>query len=228
MGIEDDLNLQVREILRAQWETREGRVVPAPESTRQTNDAVKLEGVVLYADMASSTALVQAWQPWFAAAMYKVFLRCCARIVRSEEGTITSYDGDRIMAVFIGAAKSTQAARCALKINHAVKRVINPAVAERFPQSPYEMGHSVGVDTSPLFVANAGIRGDNDLVWVGRSANWAAKLSDLPPSHPSRITRDVYDTMADVVKNSSDGRPMWEATTWNGNRIFQSNWIWRP
>ena len=36
---------------------------------------------------------------------------------------------------------------------------------------------SVGIDTSELFVARTGIRRANDLVWVGRAANHAAKLS---------------------------------------------------
>ena len=33
----------------------------------------------------------------------------------------------------------------------------------------------LGIDTSKLFVARTGIRKSNDLVWVGRAANYAAK-----------------------------------------------------
>jgi class 3 adenylate cyclase len=51
----------------------------------------------------------------FAAEIYKTFLHCAAKIIRSEDGVITAYDGDRIMAVFIGNAKNTSAVRAALK-----------------------------------------------------------------------------------------------------------------
>ena len=82
------------------------------------------------------------------------------------------------MAVFIGDAKNSSAARAALKVNFAVQKVINPAIQERYPSEGYTIKHVVGIDTSHLFVARTGIRGGaNDLVWVGRAANYAAKLS---------------------------------------------------
>ena len=64
--------------------------------------AVKIEGTVLYADLDSSTNLVDEYKPQFAAEMYKTYLHCAAKIIRSEGGTITSYDWDRIMAVYVG------------------------------------------------------------------------------------------------------------------------------
>ena len=53
------------------------------------------------------------------------------------------------------------------------------------------MTQSVGIDTCELFIARTGIRGSNDLVWVGHAANYAAKLSDRR-GPPSQITEDVY------------------------------------
>ena len=63
------------------------------------NDAVKLEGTVLYADLDDSTKLVDTMSPEFAAEVYKSYLVCAARIIRDQGGVITAYDGDRIMAV---------------------------------------------------------------------------------------------------------------------------------
>jgi class 3 adenylate cyclase len=89
--------------------------------------------------------------------------------------------------------------------------------------------HVVGIDTSNLFVAKTGVRGANDLVWVGRAANYAAKLATLPDSYQTYITKEVYESMIADVKVSTDGRQMWEAVRWNtfDNRIiYQSNWWW--
>jgi class 3 adenylate cyclase len=66
------------------------------------NDAVKLSATVLYADLADSTKLVDGHTKQFSAEIYKTFLHCAAKIIRSEDGVITAYDGDRVMAVFIG------------------------------------------------------------------------------------------------------------------------------
>lgn len=49
-----------------------------------------------------STVLVDTNTDFVAAEFYKTFLHCAAKIIRSEDGAITSYDGDRVMAVYIG------------------------------------------------------------------------------------------------------------------------------
>ena len=98
MALGDDLKEAVEQVLQNVWSTRTGSVVPEAEDLRLGNDAVKLEGTVLYADLDESTQLVDSYQAAFAAEIYKCFLACAARIIRSEGGEITSYDGDRIMA----------------------------------------------------------------------------------------------------------------------------------
>ena len=133
------------------------------------------------------------------------------------------------MAVYIGDLKNTRAVRSALKINYAVSYIVNPAHNAVYKESVYALKHVVGVDTSPLFVAKTGVRGANDLVWVGRAANYAAKLAALPDSYQTYITKEVYDAMIEDVKVAKDGRKMWEAVRWNtfDNRIiYQSNWWW--
>jgi class 3 adenylate cyclase len=116
--------------------------------------------------------------------MYKTFLHCAAKIIRSEGVVVTAYVGDRVMAVYLGNHKNTSAVRSALKIHYAVGSLINPAQQSAY-STDYTLKHVVGIDTSNLFAAKTGVRGANDLVWVGRAANYAAKLSALPDSHPT-------------------------------------------
>lgn len=230
MALSEDLTGEVKNIFATSWQERDGQKVPEAADVRLGNDAVKLQATVLYADLAESTNLVDKHKASFAAEVYKSYLHCASKIISAEGGVITAFDGDRVMAVFIGKNKNTSAARCALKINHAVVKIINPAIKAEFPKSEYTLKHSVGVDTSTLFVARTGIRGSNDLVWVGRAANYAAKLCALRQStYASYITADVFKVMLEKVKSSS-GRPMWEATKWEekGITVYRSSWIWRP
>lgn len=229
MTLADDLKGKVKEIFRSQWTTRDGSVVPESEDIGLGNDAVKLDAVTLYADLVESTELVSTHLRPFAAEVYKAYLHCAAKIIRAEGGAITAYDGDRIMAVFLGDSKNTSAVRCALKINHAVQKIINPALADQYPSKGHTVRQVIGIDASDLFVARTGIRGSNDLVWVGPSANYAAKLCSLRESaYASYITGRVYDRMADDVKKSSDGRDIWEQRTWTAMKmtIYRSSWTW--
>lgn len=231
MALSDELRDEVAAVFRARWTTRDGLVVPESDDVRLGNDAVKLDATVLYADLAESTALVDRKKDTFAAEVYKTYLLCAARVIRGEGGEITAYDGDRVMAVFVGDTKNTSAVRCALKINYAVQMIINPTLRECYPASSYVVRQAVGVDTSPLFVARTGIRGSNDLVWVGRAANYAAKLCGLrADGYATWITGTVYDRMLDTAKYSSDGRNMWEERRWtarDGLRVYRSSWRWK-
>lgn len=227
MSLEDDLIIKVSDIFSQQWTERQGQVVPSPDTIKLSNDAVKLNGVVLYADMSESTKLVDTKEPFFAAEIYKAFLHCAARIIRSEGGEITAYDGDRIMAVFLGDYKNSSATRAALKINYARVEIINPSIRDQYENTTYAVNHTVGIDASELYVANTGMRGAKDLVWVGKSANHAAKLCSLPNTHQTRITSNVYNKLPKGLKTSGN-EPMWDRMNWTDmdRTIYRSNWRW--
>jgi hypothetical protein len=68
-----------------------------------------------------------------------------------------------------------------------------------------------------------GIRGANDLVWVGRAANYAAKLSSISEQPFSTfISEEIYDHMHDSVK-FTNGTNMWEKRTWLGKTVYASS-----
>lgn len=231
MALKEEIEDRVRSIFQSRWTVRPGQVVPEPEDVGLTNDAVAFDGAtVLYADLSGSTRLVDAESREFAAEVYKSYLYAAARIINSEDGAVTAYDGDRIMALFLGRSKSTSAVRCALKINFAVAHIINPALATQYPATEYRIQQVVGIDTSSIMAARTGARGDNDLVWVGRAANHAAKLTELPAEFPTRITGDVFDALAEDLKTGGNPRrSMWEERSWTamgGRRIYRSRWSW--
>jgi class 3 adenylate cyclase len=227
----DDLKSDVSKCFKEQWSIRDGQVVPTDDSLRLSNDAIKLDATVLYADLADSTQLVDGHEPAFAAEIYKTFLMCSARIIRSEGGEVTAYDGDRIMAVYIGELKNTRAAKTALKINYAAQEIIMPALKQQYPQSSYVLNHVVGIDTSSLHIARTGVRGANDLVWVGRAANHAAKLSANPETYRTYVSKDVYDRIHESAKFVGASKEnMWQAIAWrnlDGRTIYGSTWRWR-
>ncbi|MGO9837693.1 MAG: adenylate/guanylate cyclase domain-containing protein, partial [Polyangiaceae bacterium] len=147
MGLKEDLEKEVTQIFTpsTSWSERNGQQVPEPEDLKLGNEAVKLDATVLYADMSESTKLVDGYRPWFAAEVYKAYLTCAARLIREHGGTITAYDGDRIMAVFIGDYKNSSAAIAALKLNHAVMNIINPVMTNKFSDVTFKLSHVVGI-----------------------------------------------------------------------------------
>src|SRR5438132_13484882 len=97
MGLKQELVSEVDAIFNIEFKERDGRNVPEAEDVKLGNDAVKLDGTVLYADLADSTDLVKKYHSWFAAEVYKAYLHCACKIIRQYHGVITAFDGDRVM-----------------------------------------------------------------------------------------------------------------------------------
>lgn len=231
MKTAQDIIAEVKSIFATKWQTRKGTKVPEPEDVKLGNDAVQLDGTVLYADMADSTGLVNGHKDWFAAEVYKAYLVAACHIIRNNAGVITAFDGDRVMAVFIGDRKNSAAAIAALQLSWVVIET-NSALKLAYPSSSFQLQHSVGIDTSDLFVAKTGIRNSNDLVWVGRAANYAAKLSgESDPGYSTFITEPVFSMLSDDAKyGGNPKRLMWEKAHWQTRNltIYKSNWNWKP
>jgi len=229
MTIQNDIQSQTKKILAEKWSVRDGRIVPSPNDLGLGNDAVKLEdAVVLYADINGSTKMVdeKIWQ--FSAKVYKVYLDAAARLIKSYSGVITAYDGDRIMGIFIGENRNTRAVRTALNLNWAVNKVINPAIKDVY-NTDFGLRHIIGIDRSDLYAARTGVRGDNDIVWVGRAANHAAKLTSFA-GKSIWISEAVFNNCAETYK-SYNSQNVWTRENWTpmGNRlIYGSNWTWVP
>lgn len=231
MALADEIETQASKIFADAWTLRNGQVVPEPSDLKLGNDAVAFEtATILYADLTGSTALVNntAWQT--AAEIYKAYLYAAAKIIKNEGGAITSYDGDRVMGVFIGENQSTQAVRAGMKINYAVQSILNPAFKRQYKSSDFVIKQVVGIDVSPIRTARTGVRGGNDLVWVGRAANFAAKLTEIKLEERTWITKSVYDRMNDSVKKSGADVNYWKSYKWSQNAdhpIYGSKYVWQ-
>lgn len=212
--LSDSLIDRVGSIIHHKWETVNGRVVPDTDKITNSNIAVKLNATILYADLAESTQLVEDYKWWFAGEIYKCYLECASRIIKNDNADIVAYDGDRVMAIYLGDDKEDRAVRTALKIQGAVQTIINPRIKEVFKNNNYRVNHSVSIDSSEIYAAKIGVRGNSDIVWIGKAANRAAKLGSERKNNKSIIiTKKVYDNLSEQNKYS-EKKNMWVSFFW--------------
>ncbi len=229
MSVADDIKMNAAATFGKQWTVRDGLVVPAATDLKMTNDAVRFEtATILYADLDGSTDLVGGKKWEFAGEVYKTFLYAASRLIRKHGGAIISYDGDRVMGIFISKQQRNEAASCALEINYAVKNVVQTELNKRWT-TDFNIRHVIGIDTSTIRAARTGVRGDNDLVWIGNAANLAAKLTALSADNPTWITKRVYDYLDAPQKKGAQGEDIWRKWKWsehNEDEIYSSTY-WR-
>jgi adenylate cyclase len=185
----------------------------------------------------SSSKLATDFQQKTAGKIIRIFLKCMCRLLTEHNATITSFDGDRVMGIFLGETKNTNAAKCALKMNYATSEIIEPKIRDYFKSvndAGFAISHCVGVDTSAVMAIRAGQRGSNDLVWVGRAPNLAAKLSEIREAdYHSWIPEDVFRALNDSAKfGGPQNKLMWEKRVFPyiGEQItvYGSTWWWKP
>lgn len=235
MALTDKLASDITSIFGTAWNVREGRVVPATEDVALTNGAVRLDATMLYADLASSTTLARKFDSSTVAKIVKAYLSTMTQLVKAFGGEVRSFDGDRVMGVFVGNSKNTSAAKCALKMNWVMSKLLRPRAEVSFPalrQQGFVLQHGVGIHSSEVLVVRGGVRGSNDLVFVGAAPNLAAKLSEVRDGYESHITYVVYSMLHDESKLAADGRNMWTAVKCRlGGEVwdcYRSGWIWAP
>jgi class 3 adenylate cyclase len=236
MAIKDDLITDVDSTITTTWNIRDGRVVPGTDGITLNGGAVKLSAAYLYADLANSSLMAKTLDPRVTAKILKAFLSTSTRLIRHKGGTVVSFDGDRVLGIFVGDTKVTNAAECALKINWAVTNLIRPKFENKYStvaNAPFTISHGVGIDSGEVLIVRAGARNANDLISIGRGPNLAAKLSDIRDGKfRTFLTRSSYDVMMDSSKLSSDRRNMWTVGSYDykGERveIVKSGWTWVP
>ena len=141
-----------------------------------------------------------------------------------------------VMGIFFKGAKNTAAGEAALKINYFFTEILSPAFRNFYKARTLSLSQSVGVDTSKVMAVRTGIRNNNDLVWIGRAPNVAAKLSSIrEPGFTSYLSEAVFNSMLDDSKFGGNPRGlMWERRTWEAGRkygvgiVYRSTWWWKP
>lgn len=212
-----ELGLRVDGILSAPWSIREGVVVPETEGVALKNGGVKLDATFLYADLADSTGLAERFDARVAGKIVRSFLACATYLIRSQGGSVRSFDGDRVMGVFVGDRKNTSAAICAFQINYAVRNLVRKkaeAKYETLRAKGFVVTHCTGIHTSNVFVVRGGVRESNDLVFIGAAPNIAAGLSEIRNGDwRTYITDAVYRRLLPTAKFANNGQAVWTKVT---------------
>ncbi len=229
MTSKEDLTAKVQEFVEEFWgEIPNGYAVPMPEDLTFGNTGRRLNACLLYADICGSTAMVDDLVDTRAAEYYKAYLHCAAKIIKRNGGEISAYDGDRVMAVFLGDSKEDEAVGAALELSYAVDEIINPEFSALYTTSHRQLRHTVGIDSGTVLVSKTGVRIDSDLVWVGAAANYAAKLNSfdgLNSDYPIRITQEVFAALSRACLVGSENQTMWEGpyTNFDPRRHYRTN-----
>lgn len=150
--------------------------------TYESGDAKKgkcIETCVLFVDIRNSVELTRKHNSETMGRIYTAFTKGVLNAAREYNGYVRNIIGDRVMVVFPVSNCFVNAVNCAITINH-ISQMIN----EVFTSVDFHCG--IGIDYGEMRVIKVGIerRGNENaenkgLVWVGKPANLASRLTDF-------------------------------------------------
>lgn len=151
-----------------------------------------LESCVLYIDIRNSTSISVERKAITLSRMYSAFVRSMLGAARYYGGHVRNIIGDRVMVVFDREDCFTNAMETAILMNSIAQGMVN----RHLKSIDFKCG--IGIDYGKMLVVKAGTtrRGAEtefyrSLVWLGRPANIASKLTDLANKTTSRYEQGV-------------------------------------
>lgn len=201
----------VESILKTAWNKSKGTKVPTTDDVALSNGAKEVDATYLYADLADSSRYAQTLYRDVTGKIIRSYINTSSRILNHFDGEIRSFDGDRVMAIFMGENKEWRAVRAALAINWAVQQVMRPKIRENWTdgESFSDIRHGIGIDTGEALIIRGGVRNHNDLISIGNAPNVAAKLSELRGSWSIFITESVKSMLNDELLKYETNRDIW-------------------
>ncbi|MGM0899213.1 MAG: adenylate/guanylate cyclase domain-containing protein [Bacillota bacterium] len=161
--------------------------------------AKKIYTCVLYIDMRKSTELSLEHTPETLTKLYGAFMRSMVKAAQYHNGRVRNIIGDRVMVVFDEFDCETNAVNTAILLNSVGSYIIN----KHFPHNEIEFG--IGIDYGEMLVSKGGIRKNGkenapykSLVWLGKPANVASKLTDLANKTVDIKTEERIEVMRRV------------------------------
>ncbi len=174
---------------------------------------IEINTCVLFVDIRDSVQMTIKKQIRTMGKIYSVFTHCVLLAAQHYGGYVRNIIGDRVMVVFPQDNCFCKAVNCAITINH-IASMIN----KKFNIFDFRCG--IGVDYGKLSVMKVGIQkrgAENDdnkgLVWVGKPANFASRLTDC-------ANKEFTDTYYFVDGEFYEYNSL-QNTNWN-NSIFSS------
>ncbi len=232
MALLDDLKNKVSTYFNEPFEVEETTIVPGTDYSKLTfgNKGLVSEFSFLFIDIRKSSELHDKYGYANAAKIYQSFHDICLRIIEAFDGKVRAFDGDRIMGVFAGGSKRTNATKAAMKIRWAISNILNLNLKEG-------LNIGCGIDVGKTLITKVGKGRDvnnNDLIWIGKACNYASHLTQSA-YNTIIISESVYDRLSAEAKyKDADTNQvnMWtlkQITLKNKTiiNVYESTYTWR-
>ena len=235
MGLKNDIESRVSEVIDDSYEITDARVTPSRESVTFGTTAKKFFARVLYIDLRGSQQLLSDHQHITVLKAHKAFVYAVAKCIRAEGGDPRSFNGDSVLAFWAGSgdAVAKKAVRAAMKTRYAIDEIINPKIESKYSDS---LDFGIGIAQGDIYVGKSGVAGDadfQDLIWIGWPIYHAVRYGDKAKKPKAIwISKNIWASIKDDENMTigGDEKEMWtyddESFSFGTVRVYKTSYRW--
>lgn len=227
MSLLTELNGKIDAYVKQPYEIEETTIIPDTDNPKLTfgNKGLSCEYAFLFMDIRKSSELHKTYGFTKAAKIYQSFHDINVRVIEENNGSVRAFDGDRVMGVFAGGSKNSNAVKAGMQIQWAIRKILNPKLETKITCGG-------GIDFGEILVTKIGKgrnKNNNDLVWIGKADNYASHLAN-EAKNSIIISTNSYNVLISDRK-ISNGKNMWlpkVLTLKNGTKVncYESIYGW--
>lgn len=233
MALSDELAHRVQETFSEQFEISHGWSIPSTTDITFDNQGKQIKLVSLFVDIRKSTSIVNAIGLENAARMYKAYVWGITKIVKERGGQILSFNGDGVVAGFVGPNTAENgAALSALNLNWYLYFYVKPQVDHLLGGSGLTFDYGIGIDSGQVLVVKVGQKGEDnhDLVWSGNPVNYSVKVNSLAEfPYGIYVSHEIFNRVHYSLA-MYDSEFIWEAWNWaeKDKLLWRTRWWYGP
>lgn len=192
----------ISDIFKTDFVYNDCRVVPHYNDSNltfeygETKKGKKIKTCVLYADLRDSVKLTNRYSEDTMGKIYTSFIKSVILCAENHNGVVRNIIGDRVMVVFNIDRCFSNAVDCAISINCAINKILNKKIPG--------VRCGIGIDYGEMFVIKSGIFKKSEesstykgLVWIGRPANIASRLTDV-------ANKEIEEVYYEIIKKKAN------------------------
>src|SRR6266545_4210210 len=143
MGLLEEATADVDNYLAGTYDVTKPQDVPDNDDVPLGKKAMEFEATVLFVDVRQSTDITDSFRRQTAAKMMKAYFSGAVRIINANGGAVRSFNGDGMLAFFMGDPRSTPAVKAAMHIDWFVSELLQPKFGKYFENNQSALGKAL-------------------------------------------------------------------------------------
>lgn len=205
--LEDEIFEEISEKLDTDFDIVKKKEIPSNFKLENDEWAQVDDVVCVYFDLSSSTNILRDYGDEISVKIFDSYIKSATRIFKNFECSYLDIQGDGGFALFSGDKHIQRAMVSAITLKTLLSKSYSGNLNDLVKKikSKINLSSRIGVHIGKILAKKSGIRGENEILWLGGLVSVASKICGLKRENAELFKGDLGEKIkSDILKISED------------------------